>query len=42
MDDLRHESESASRVFKNRMMEMTVQRSKKVDANKKIVLDIES
>ena len=42
MDELRHESESATRVFKNRMIEMNTARAKKVEANTKIVQDAES
>jgi hypothetical protein len=42
MDELRHESESATKIFKNRMIEMNAARAKKVDANMKIVQDAEA
>lgn len=41
MDDLRHESEGAARIFKNKMMEMNANREVKVEANGRIIAEVE-
>jgi hypothetical protein len=41
LDDLKHESEGAAKVFKNKMIEMNAAREIKVEANKKILLEVE-
>lgn len=41
MEDLRQESEGAANVFKNKMIEMTRAREIKVEANRKIIEDVE-
>jgi hypothetical protein len=42
LDDLRSESEDAANVFKNKMIEMAKAREIKMEANKKIIEDVES
>jgi hypothetical protein len=37
LEELQSESESASRIFKNKMNEMNAARQQKIDANKRIV-----
>jgi hypothetical protein len=42
LEELRAESESAAKVFKNRMMEMNSTREARVEANLKVISEVES
>jgi hypothetical protein len=42
LEDLRYESESAARVFKNKMIEMSAVREQRIEANNRVIIDAEA